>query len=169
MKCFFDFAFTGLYQNTTPISIGLVKENGQSFYGVFNDFDKTAINDWLKENVINHLYDEAPKYIGPKHRMGERVANFLSPNTKYEMWGDCLAYDWVLFCEMFGSAFNVPINIYYIPFDICTLFKMKGIDPDINRMQFAELNDDLKLSQHNALADAIAIKRCYDKLTGATK
>jgi len=89
-----------------------------------------------------------------------------------EIWSDCLAYDWVLFNDIFGHAFNIPKNIYYIPFDICTLFKMKGVDPDIDREEFADgwistegklINPDL-INKHNALWDAIIIKACYDRL-----
>jgi len=76
------------------------------------------------------------------------------------MWSDCLAYDWVLFNDLFGHAFNIPKNVYYIPFDICTLFKLKGIDPDINREEFAGMQG----AKHNALHDAKVIKACYEKL-----
>jgi hypothetical protein len=79
-----------------------------------------------------------------------------------EMWSDCLHYDWVLFCELFGGAFNLPDCIYYIPFDICTMLKMKGLDPDINREKFSKLNHGA--SKHNALWDARVIKRCYEVL-----
>lgn len=77
------------------------------------------------------------------------------------MWSDCLAYDWVLFCQLFGHAFNIPSNVYYIPFDIATLFKLIGIDPDINREEFADMpQGSLK---HNAAWDARIIKKCYEK------
>ena len=77
------------------------------------------------------------------------------------MWSDCLAYDWVLFNNIFGTAFDIPKNVNYIPRDICTLFDIKGIDPDINRIIFSEL---INQTQHNSLSDAIVIKACYEKL-----
>ena len=82
-------------------------------------------------------------------------------NQKIYMWSDCLAYDWVLFNNLFGGALEVPKFIYYIPFDICTLFEDRGIDPDIHRETFAELGEGNK---HNALWDARVIKACYEKL-----
>jgi hypothetical protein len=56
--------------------------------------------------------------------------------------------------------------VYYIPFDICTLFKIKGIDPDINREIFAYdgIPYGLEDQKHNALWDAKTIKMCYEKL-----
>ena len=77
-----------------------------------------------------------------------------------EVWSDCLSYDWVLFNQLFEN--NLPNNIYYIPFDICTLFKIKNIDPDISREEFTE--NKIKSKKHNALHDAFVIKECYDKL-----
>ena len=56
-------------------------------------------------------------------------------------------------------------------FDIVTLFKFYGIDPDINRIDFCNKGlskEDLKslhIVQHNALLDAKIIKRCYECLT----
>lgn len=78
-----------------------------------------------------------------------------------ELWSDCLAYDWVLFCDLWGHAFNIPKCLYYIPFDICTLLKAKGLDPDIDRILFSGTNS---LSKHCALSDAKIIKACYEKL-----
>lgn len=89
-------------------------------------------------------------------------------NDTIEVWSDCLAYDWVLFCNLFGNAFNIPKCVYYIPFDICTLFKLKGVDPDINREQYAYTIDDTvtnMLPKHNALWDAFVIRTCYLRLT----
>lgn len=77
------------------------------------------------------------------------------------MWSDCLAYDWVLFCNIFGGAFEVPKNVYYIPFDICTLFKIGGINPDVNREEYAN-STYLELQKHNALHDANIIMKCYE-------
>jgi hypothetical protein len=91
------------------------------------------------------------------------ITLWLSQWDSVEMWSDCLAYDWVLFNNLFGTAFDIPKNVYYIPFDICTLFKIKGLDPDINREEFAGLDGP----KHNALHDALVIKACYEKLVKA--
>lgn len=102
--------------------------------------------------------------IGQAPMIKNRLEKWLSQFDKVEMWSDCLAYDWVLFCDIFGHAFNIPKNVYYMPFDICTLMKDKGIDPDINREEFAGLSNSQK---HNALWDATVIKACYEKLIQA--
>ena len=165
MKLFFDTEFTGLHQNTCLLSIGIVDENGREFYRELDDYDPTQLNDWLRDNVIASFTNEGSVNMG---MLRDDLENWLHPyaSDQIEVWSDCLAYDWVLFCEIFGGAFEVPKNIYYIPFDICTLMKMKGVDPDTDREDFSDRlwGDERK---HNALHDAKVIKACYDKLTAA--
>jgi len=55
MKIFFDTEFTGLHQNTTLISIGLISSDGRTFYAEFNDYDENQVDDWIKDNVIANL------------------------------------------------------------------------------------------------------------------
>jgi len=174
MKIFFDMEFTGLHQKTTPISIGCISEDNKTFYGEFNDYDKKQINSWLQKNVMRNLmFDESFQYrhingcgevknnlLHVKANLGMWLQSF---GEDIEMWSDCLAYDWVLFCELFGGAFKIPSCVYYIPFDICTLFKMEGVDPDTNREKYANMTDGGP--KHNALWDAKVIKGCYDTLT----
>jgi hypothetical protein len=70
----------------------------------------------------------------------------------------------VLFCDLFGKAFDIPKNIYHIPFDLATLFKVNGIDPDISRKEFSGIDQYFTYREHNALWDARVIKACYEKL-----
>ena len=181
-KIFFDTEFTGLHQNTTIISIGLISDCGKTFYAEFADYDRDQVDDWLRENVITNLYlqkfdvlrdyqpdSENVLMCGDTEQVSRTLKQWLhqfitDSETKIEMWSDCLSYDWVLFQSLFGNAFDVPEWIYYIPFDICTLFKMKGIDPDISREKFALGDNYSVISKHNALWDAKIIKLCYYNL-----
>ena len=174
MKLFFDTEFTGLHKDTMLISIGIVAEDGRSFYAELTDYDKNQVDEWLQKNVIDNLCLHNVfefqcslieyKVEGDKNHISICLAEWLAQFDTVEMWSDCLAYDWVLFNDIFGHAFNIPKNVYYIPFDICTLFKIRGIDPDISREEFAELKTDAR--KHNALWDAMVIMACYEKLTG---
>jgi hypothetical protein len=196
MKVFFDTEFTGLHQNTSLISIGLISEDGRTFYAELNDYDESQVDDWIKQNVINNLIFPEPPEGQQDHYSARRSKNnpvgknlykdysvdlrgrtgdvktaieiWLSQFDSVEMWSDCLAYDWVLFNQIFGHAFNIPKNVYYIPFDICTLFKINGIDPDISREFYAGLSEGVNDVKHNALHDAKVIRACYEKLMGET-
>lgn len=174
-KIFFDTEFTGLHQNTTLISIGLVSECGKTFYAELTDYDKSQIDEWLQSNVIDNLLFNPEdtqmtepsndwNVCGNKVYVTMRLKYWLRQFEQIEMWSDCLSYDWVLFCQLFGHAFNIPKNVYYIPFDICTLFKLQGIDPDVNREYFADYKTNS--TKHNALHDARVIKECFLKLKG---
>lgn len=196
-KIFFDTEFTGIHKNTTLISIGMVSEDGRTFYAELNDYDKSQVDDWIKENVIDNLIMSEPdegeqeyysrsrihkniplteqwsiQMRGNKQEVSNELHLWLKQFDKVEIWSGCLAYDWVLFNDLFGHAFNIPENVYYIPFDICTLFKIKGVDPDVNREEFADgyISTEGKtikpeiIIKHNALWDAYIIKACYDRL-----
>lgn len=137
------------------------------------------MDDWLKENVISNLRftDKITasvggwenkdmsefECVGQTPMIKNRLEKWLSQFEEVEMWSDCLSYDWILFNQIFEHAFNIPKNVYYIPFDICTLFKDRGIDPDINREKFSCINLNNQ-SKHNSLWDARVIKECYKKL-----
>jgi hypothetical protein len=184
MKVFFDFEFTGLHQKTTAISLGLIAENERAFYAEFPDYDRSQVNDWIQRNVIDGLWATTLKYNEIPYSQAREVEtaaavtllDYARKDIVYylgrwlrsfkepvEMWGDVLAYDWVLFCELWGGAFNIPDCVYYIPFDVSTLMKAKGIDPDINREIFVG-NASVLTAKHNALHDAKVTKACYEKL-----
>lgn len=198
MKVFFDTEFTGLHKNTTLISIGMISEDGRTFYAELNDYDESLVDDWVKDNVISHMKFALPKEYAPGQWEQEAyLSSRFDPDVPLtqafnvelrgdtetvaaelkrwleqfddtiEVWSDCLAYDWVLFCNLFGNAFNLPSCVYYIPFDICTLFKMNNIDPDINREEYAYMIDAASrsmLPKHNSLWDACVIRVCYLRL-----
>lgn len=170
-KVFFDTEFTGLHKNTTLISIGLVSECGRTFYAELTDYDTSQIDEWLQKNVIENLLltpqdncadNSNWRLVGDTKSIKEALSIWLSQFESVEMWSDCLSYDWVLFNHIFGHAFNIPKNVYYIPFDICTLFKANGVDPDVNREEFSECITNSK--KHNAMHDANVIMACYNKL-----
>ena len=193
-KLFLDTEFTGLHQATTLISLGIISECGKTFYAEFTDYDRTQLNDWLEENIIPNTWVAVHE---PITSMGEVVGDsrwadvhvfgssdyikpflekWLSQFEKIVIWSDCLAYDWVLFNQIWGHAFSIPENIYYIAMDICTVFEMNNIDPDISREEYCEIENfteektkvlynDFKSVKHNALWDAFIIRECYNKLT----
>lgn len=180
MRIFLDTEFTGLHQATTLISIGLVAENGREFYAEFNDYDPIQLNEWVWENVLSKL--EFPsetitawesqttlKIKNNKIVVATKLREWFMQFDSVEIWADVLAYDWVLFCELFGGAMNIPDNIFYAPFDLATVFRIKGLiepaskyEKDIARFEFAGINNN---KQHNSLEDARIEKICFEKLT----
>lgn len=85
--------YTGLHQRTTLISIGLVSQDGKTFYAELNDYDTQQINPWLNENVIKRLKFQAPTegedepYIASRHQ-DNPVGNDLYTSYSVEMRGN---------------------------------------------------------------------------------
>jgi hypothetical protein len=175
-KIFYDSEFTGLHQHTTLISIGLASECGQQFYAEFSDYAKNQCDDWIAENVLKHTRwlqsgqtqavnskeNNLQLCFGTTENVREALTQWLAQFKQIEIWADCLAYDWVLFCQIFGGALCVPQQIFYMPMDLATVFKIKGLNPDCSRAEFANVDS---LTLHNALDDALLAKACYEKLS----
>jgi len=188
-KIFFDTEFTGLHQATTLISIGLVAETGETFYAELTDYDQSQVNDWLRDNVLAHLMLEPQnvvmdnggataqptpqiadaQFYGSKAWVAKNLKEWLAQFGPVQMWSDCLAYDWVLFNDLLADYTNgypqLPEGVHYIPMDICTQFQLKGVDPDVSRVEFAGDDVPAYAVSHNALWDALIIKLCHEKLT----
>ncbi len=179
MKLFLDTEFTGLHQATTLISIALYADENNYFYAELNDYDKGQVTPWIEENVISKL--EFNDIIGAveisgtcikikanKATIALRLSFWLKQFDTVEIWADVLAYDWVLFCDLFGGALGIPENIFYAPFDLATAFRLKGLiephskyEQDVKRLDFIGLKSS---KQHHALEDAKVDKLCFEKL-----
>lgn len=159
MKVFFDAEFTGLDKSAELLSIGLVSEDGQEFYAEVSDYDDAKVSKWVRENVIAHF---TKSLVLTKKELKLELEKWLCRFDKVDVWADVGHYDWVLFCDVFGGAFSIPKHVRYICFDLATLFLARGIDPDVNREEFAGTKG--KIAKHNALWDAKVAKACYEKL-----
>ena len=177
-KIFLDTEFTTLRQSAQLISLGIMAESGKSFYAEFTDFSQKILSPWHFENVIAFLsLEDKPEVFfsqtknewivkGNQMFITRQLRSFLKEFGPIECWIDYTAYDWVLFCELFGGSMNLPSNLYYIPFDLMTLLKLKGVDPDISREEFVkkELVFNKLPQRHNALGDAQLLKLCVEYL-----
>lgn len=144
---YFDTEFTGLHQNTTLISLGLVS-NDSYFYAEFTDYDSSQCDDWIKENVLSKLkfpisqsdkdykleYDEYPIIMNiSEWSIDKRCINMRGNTTQIkaelELWldsfnddltlvSDVCHYDMILFISIFGSAFDLPKNVSPSCYDI---------------------------------------------------
>ena len=180
IKIFLDTEFTGLHRNTTLISLAMVAETGEEFYAEFTDYDKTQLTDWLNENVVKKLDGNLPdaanvnikgkeiKVSGTRAEIASLLRPWFNRFGVVEIWADVLAYDWVLFCDLFGDAHGIPGNIFFAPFDLATLFRIRGmIEPgeenkkDLSRFEFVGAD---KGKQHHALEDARVEMKCFKKL-----
>lgn len=180
-KIFYDAEFTGLQQSTQLISLALCADDGRAFYAEFSDFDRHLCDAWINEHVLSltrwaNIPDTPPcayqegnvtVCFGKTENVKQALLSWLSTYDQVEIWADCLAWDWVLFCELWGGALSLPQQIFYMPFDLVTLFYCKGLDADTSRLEFVQkqgiILDENQL--HNALFDARLTLKCYQLLT----
>lgn len=187
---FLDTEFSGLHQSAQLISLALVPEpllpgRSRAFYAELTDYDPTRLSDWHREFVLpNLLLGDESKSLrlasgthalrGDSAAVRDALNLWIAPLGPVEIWADVLAWDWVLFCELFGGSFGIPTNVFYIPFDLATLFRLLG-DPDTSREDFAFPDTTARaaaLSEwggfavpaHNALWDAQVSRACYRRL-----
>lgn len=174
----FDTEFTGLHKDTSLISIGLVDEDGRTFYAEFSDYKKDQVTDWIKENVIDNLTHpklcvsgEDWTIVGIKPLVRRALVQWLEKykDEKIVLVSDVCHYDMVLFIDLFGSSFDIPNNICPSCYDInqdiakyCNISLMKAFDT--NREELLEslggkLPSDVK--KHNSLFDAKIIQQLY--------
>jgi len=176
-RLFLDCEFTGLVQNTSLISMALYRDDDCYFYAEFTDFNHQLMNSWIEANVMNKLYfkHEYEYLVKADQKLDiknctkvivDNLRHWLGNFDEIEIWGDVPVYDWMLFCELFGGSLNLPKNVFYIPFDVATLGKIKLKERDFSRIEYVKellpLNE--QQSQHNALIDAKSEKLCFEKL-----
>lgn len=184
-RIFFDTEFTGLHKNTTLISIGLVTDDGEKFYAELTDYDESQCNDWIEENVLNHLIlsgnEELAAALGDdpmattvlgckadvRHELLEWLRNL---GDDIQFVSDVCHYDMVLLVDLLAdSALELPefINPYChdVNRDISVLIDANEQAAfNYSREQLLEEKRAvLPIGQkHNALYDAEVIKAIYE-------
>lgn len=177
-KLFLDTEFTELTASATLLSLAITADTGESFYAEFTDYSEKKLSEWVMVNVISHFFLEnnnqewkdlsairirsnATEITGV---LKVWLAQFGNEPGSLQVWADCPAYDWVLFCQLFGGSMNRPPAIHYMCMDLATLFQVKMDDPERDREEFIKGFTDLKGLKHNSLYDALVSKACYLKL-----
>jgi hypothetical protein len=173
---FLDTEFTGLEQGASLVSLALVDEQGRWLYLENEDLDLRGLGDWHQEHVVPFLWKgerQEMEYAGrdgfyerlPFQQFKRVINEWLEPYEQAEVWADAHAYDWVFFCELFGGAMGIPASLFYLPFDLVTLLKVRGIDPDKKREKLVpEWSASYSGGRHNALYDAFLLREVYKKI-----
>ena len=182
MKIFFDTEFTGLSKDTTLISIGLISEDKRQFYAELIDYNERQVTDWIKENVISHLYKSdwrkrkstyIPNYhLGCKEEIAKVLENWFAQFDKVELVSDVCHYDMVLLVDLYHDAFNLPSNVcaacYDINQDIAKKYNI-SMEDAFNKsreeiLYNAHRDGIINGDKHNSLYDAKVIRELYQIL-----
>lgn len=182
-KVHFDTEFTGLHKDTTLISIGLIDEAGRTFYAELGDFDHRQVDEWIQENVINHLRfhgkegkgwcncstqvagepTSKTEAYGNKEFVGHCLREWFKGygGNEVQMVSDVAHYDMVLFIDLFGTAFDLPPGVnascHDINQDIARFYNISEHDAfDESREMLAGMTEGAQ--KHDALWDAKVIR-----------
>lgn len=103
MKYWFDTEFIEDGVTIDLLSIGIVSEDGRSYYAESSEADRSRANEWVQANVLPHLHGL------PISRASIRrdILDFVGTD-KPEFWGYYADYDWVVLCQLFGRMVDLP-------------------------------------------------------------
>lgn len=135
-RIFFDTEFIEDGQTIDLLSIGLVREDGTTYYAEPAEADRSRASDWVQEHVLPTLTGP----IKPRTVIAREIVEFVG--NAPEFWAWYADYDWVALCQLYGRMVDLPEGW---PF-YCRDFKQVCDERGINLSQ-----DD---SNHNALGDA---------------
>lgn len=136
MRICFDTEFIEDGRTIDLLSIGLVREDGATYYAEPAEADRSKASDWVAENVLPSLTGPAK----PRAIIATEIVEFVGDDP--EFWAWYADYDWVALCQLFGTMMDLPDGwpMY------CRDFKQIADERGLVTQQ-----DD---SRHNALGDA---------------
>jgi len=188
MKYFFDTEFIEGFRKPLfgkrshfidLISIGIIAEDGRTYYAISNEFNAKDADKWVIENVINKLEQKATSfYDSPRLRqngllyksnaqIAKDIIDFVEiswPNEPQKMSPEFYAYyadyDWVVFCSLFGRMIDLPKGFPMYCIDLKQM-----LDEKVKSLPVHSFEKDLEMAkaskrypkeqnEHNALADA---------------
>ena len=136
------------------ISIGIVDEDGRTFYAINREADLSKANDFVQKQVVPKLPPrDDPAWMSPE-QIAEGVLAFLRPDEREpHMWTWYGAYDHVVFCWLFGTMSELPDGLAMFARDLKLM------------LPFFEANCGQRIyapskprNAHDALADAVWLK-----------
>lgn len=175
------------------ISIGIVCEDGRSYYAVSNEFSPKDADDWVRKNVIKQLPPRFANTTDPSIRPSDKRNQFLwktnnhikqdlldffgcvvendyrlrwVTNQEIEIYGYYADYDWVLFCSLFGRMINLPVGFPMYCRDLKQMLDEKSVSSGVELHNIKDSEDYPRQgNEHNALDDAIWNYKLYNFIT----
>lgn len=136
------------------VSIGIVREDGQTFYMESSEFNEADANDFVKREVLPRLGPREKRKTRAEIRQAliEWVGSDIPTFVAYYA-----AYDAVCLFELLGSFETQPAGWPKIVWDL---------KQEILRLGNPDLPNQDKKGEHNALADAQWLRDAYWFLHG---
>lgn len=150
MRFWFDTEFYENGRTIELISIGVVAEDGRTYYaetpGAIELANKT---EWLRKNVLPSLSGVTRS----RDLIAHELIAFMGPRP--EIWAYYADYDWVALCQLFGTMMKLPVGWPMYCRDVKQLCDSLG-NPT--------LPQNIGGVEHNALEDALWAKKAWEFL-----
>jgi hypothetical protein len=157
VKIFFDFEFieTGGEHPVKPISLGMIREDGKTFYAVWDKIPWDLANQWVLDNIKPMIEKDTETIPLPARAIAQEVFKFCGPFP--EFWGYFCAFDWVLMCDLFEGFLKTPETWPHLAFDLRQYMFHTGVSRD-------DLDHIPNEQEHHALADAVWNRSVYKSI-----
>jgi len=171
MKYFYDTEFLEDGTTIRLISIGIVSEDGRSYYAINRNFSWEYLHrpefSFVREYVWHHIprfgdtmaLDICDENVKRPDVIAQEVREFLlGPDGSkeiphIELWADYPAYDHVVLCQLWGRMIDRPLGIPARTNDIIQFAEMIGIaEDDLENQDGYPIQ--LGGTRHHALYDA---------------
>lgn len=154
MKFFFDTEFIDDGRRIHLISIGISAEDGRTYYAELVPASllySLGASDWVMLNVAPHLQGGA--ILKARDRVAADILGFVG--DKPEFWAYVADYDWVALSQLYGPLTSRPEGWPWTARDTFQIpdFKQHVVEPT---------------NAHNALSDAIALRKSFEAWTNRT-
>jgi hypothetical protein len=130
MRWFLDTEFAENGEMIKLISLALVSEYGEEYYVCLVDgWSLDDCNDWVKANVLPKLppLDDAFQWSS-RSSARSYVEQLLLRDGAPEIWADYGSYDWVAFCQLFGTMMDLPSGMPMFVRDLRQEIARLGVD-----------------------------------------
>jgi hypothetical protein len=154
MKYWLDTEFIEDGKTIQLISIGLVSEDGRYYYAESREGTQHfhRADPWVWTNVLPYL--KGTHYLKTEADIRDEILKFVGLDQKPEFWAYYGAYDWVVFCRLWGRMIDLPSHFPKFIRDI------KQWANDLGNPQLPKQDGQ----QHHALSDAIWNQKAWEFL-----
>src|ERR1043165_9353515 len=123
MRYFYDTEFIEDGKTIDLVSIGIVADDGRSYYAISTEFNPKKASQWVKDNVLAHLPERHVNFsdvsVSPRikeesrawksrQQIREDLLRFVGDDPKPEFWAYYADYDHVALCQLFGTMMDLP-------------------------------------------------------------
>jgi hypothetical protein len=148
------------------LSLGIISDDNKTLYVENIDAPVHLANDWVKANVVPNLVHfgkkcscygtDVPCPAIKFSKIKDKILSFIG-DDKPVFWGYFADYDWVIFCQTFGTMIDLPNGWPMYCNDLIQV---------ANAIQVSLNSDTIKEDyNHNALTDAIWTKKAFEYIS----